>query len=422
MAYRKIEKCRICGGRDFDLVLDLGAQALTGVFPKTRDDQVASAPLQLIKCAEDGSKESCGLLQLAHSFNPGELYGSTYGYRSGLNLSMVGHLERIVRKNENLIDLRDGDLVIDIGSNDATLLKSYHNKKILLAGVDPTGNKFINFYPNHVHLISDFFSRELIRDHFGAKKKAKIVTSIAMFYDLDDPAGFMQEIHDILDDNGIWVFEQSYMPTMLQRVAYDTVCHEHLVYYGLRQIKWMSDIAGLKLIDVEINDVNGGSICVTAAKAESSFPEIGPKVNLYLELESKALNNKLDPYVTFRKKVFNHRDKLLEILANKKKENRLILGCGASTKGNVILQFCSLSPADIPCISEVNEDKFGSFTPGTLIPIISEEQARQLSPDYFLVLPWHFRDSIVKREKTYLDSGGKLIFPLPNIEIVSKAT
>lgn len=416
--YRKISKCMICGNHQLDPILDLGELALTGIFPKTSNEDVPTAPVQLVKCRESEGGDSCGLLQQKYCCEGRVLYGENYGYRSGLNQSMVRHLRNKVRKIESLIDLRDGDLVIDIGSNDGTLLRSYKNNNLLLVGIDPTIQNFGSFYPEYITPIADVFSEELVRERF-AEKRAKVVTSIAMFYDIEKPVEFMRQIYEILDDEGIWVFEQSYMPAMIAKTAYDTICHEHLEYYGLRQIKWMVDRIGFKFIGIEVNDVNGGSFSVTVAKRDSKLAEDSEALDYYLNYEKASNFHMIERYVEFGSRIYEHRHRLKDFLSKVKREGKMILGCGASTKGNVVLQFCNITPDDIPYISDVNEEKFGAFTPGTKIPIISEEDARRLRPDYFLVLPWHFRECIIGREKAFLDRGGKLVFALPAIEIVS---
>jgi hypothetical protein len=240
-----------------------------------------------------------------------------------------------------------------------------------------------------------------------------------MFYDLENPTEFMSQVYDSLTEDGVWVFEQSYMPTMLAMNAYDTVCHEHLEYYGLKQIKWMTDRVGFEIVDVELNAVNGGSFSVMVRKALSPRAEVSTIVAQLLEREKQLGLHTLAPYDNFRRRVFEHRDQLVKFVAEVKKAGQSIFGYGASTKGNVILQFCGFSQSDIPYIAEINPDKFGCVTPGTLIPIASEYEAKQHNPDFMLVMPWHFRDYIVSREKDYLASGGKLIFPLPSIEIES---
>jgi len=414
--YKEITKCRICGNSDLLPILDLGEQALTGVFPKARNEIVTSGPLALVKCNDEGDSDHCGLVQLKHSYRLDELYGQNYGYRSGLNPSMVRHLQEIVSQALTHVSLKPGDLVVDIGSNDSTLLQAYPALGADLVGIDPTGKKFAHYYPDNIRLIPEFFSAESLRSFCG-ESKAKIITSISMFYDLEDPIDFMQQVYNVLDDDGIWVFEQSYMPTMLAVNAYDTICHEHLEYYGLKQIKWMTDKVGFKILNVELNDVNGGSFSVTVSKKTNARKE-SKRVSAILESEDNAGLSTIKPFMEFRDRVYKHKNSLRDFIHRLNSEGKKVLGYGASTKGNVILQFCNLTDSDIPYIAEVNSDKYGAFTPGTCIPIISESEARHLQPDYFLVLPWHFKAFILQKEISYLKSGGKLIFPLPDIQVI----
>ncbi|MBL8012258.1 MAG: class I SAM-dependent methyltransferase [Candidatus Omnitrophica bacterium] len=416
---KEIKQCRICGNPHLQSFLHLGEQTLTGVFPRTANENITKGPLELVKCMQD-SPLHCGLVQLKHSYELSEMYGENYGYRSGLNRSMVEHLGGRVRKLLSLIQLSAGDLVIDIGSNDSTLLQSYQRQDLQLVGIDPTGVKFKEYYPSYVDLIPDFFSAAKVKERLGSKK-AKVITSIAMFYDLESPTDFMREIYEVLDDNGLWVFEQSYMPTMLEKDSYDTVCHEHLEYYAFEQIKWMADKVGFKVVDVEFNAANGGSFAITVAKQSSrTFQENTGLINAILADEKKKGLSTIGPFSAFTDRISLQKDNIIRFLRDVNQQGKKILGYGASTKGNVILQYCSLTARDIPYIAEVNPDKFGRFTPGTVIPIISEQEAHAMKPDYFLVLPWHFKDNIIQRERAYLDSGGALVFPLPQIEVISK--
>lgn len=414
---REIKKCLICGNEKLLPVLDLGIQSLTGVFSRRKDTPVGQGPLQLVKCQEDHAGKHCGLIQLKHIYNTGDLYGESYGYRSSLNPSMAAHLRRKTRKILKKITLRPGDMLVDIGSNDSTLLQSYPAQGLTLVGVDPLGEKLRKYYPPHIHLIPDFFSRRVLEKHFGSRK-AKIITSIAMFYDLESPLAFMRQVYQLLTNDGVWIFEQSYMPAMLSMNSYDTVCHEHLEYYRLKQIKWMADRAGFKIIDLEFNQINGGSFSVMVAKRDSSYREAQTLVNRILKSEEKMGLHTLKPYRAFRKRVNQHKKKFRAQIQKLNKRGKKVLGYGASTKGNVILQFCGLREKDIPFVAEVNPDKFGAYTPGSSIPIISEEEARAMKPDYLVVLPWHFKDNIIARERGFLRGGGKLLFPLPRPRVV----
>ena len=410
-AYKEIDKCRISGSKNLVSVLNLGHQVLTGVFPKSTSEKITSGPLELVWCPDGG------LLQLRHSYDPVEMYGLNYGYRSGLNQSMVNHLTEKVRFLERMAGLKPGDRVVDIGSNDATTLKAYATSGIKRIGIDPTGTKFAQYYTDDIKLIPDFFSAALYRS--AEIQPARIVTSIAMFYDLDSPVEFAKQIESILANDGIWHFEQSYMPSMLRMNSYDTICHEHLEYYSLGVVKNILEKAGLKIVDVVMNAINGGSFAVTAAKAgnRSITPNLAV-IDWLLEQEHRMGLNTPRPYRDFEERVFRHRDDLTRLIRALNADGKKILGYGASTKGNVVLQFCGLTNKDIPAIAEVNTEKFGCFTPGTHIPIIPEQEARAMKPDYFLVLPWHFKDGILRREKEYLTNGGKMIFPFPEIEIV----
>jgi len=413
--YKKVQACRICGNTNLEPILDLGRQMLTGIFPSKVDTKAATTgPLELVKCFGDvNGAPSCGLVQLRHSYDLKEMYGLNYGYRSGLNKSMVDHLRSKVERIKSLVTLSPNDLIIDIGSNDGTTLAAYPQIGLNLVGVDPTGVKFANFYPKHIKLIPDFFSAKLIEDKIPGAR-AKVVTSFSMFYDLEDPVAFMRNIHRILADEGIWVFEQSYLPTMIETNSYDTVCHEHLEFYCLKQIQCMAEDVGFQIIEVEFNDINGGSFSVTVRKAP-----IGslcfPHVQEILQNETDLGFDTLKPFTDFAMRTKESKTSLLAFLAKAKKDNKKVAALGASTKGNVLLQYCELTNKDIAYIGEVNEEKFNCYAPGTWIPIIPEKELLDLKPDYLIVLPWHFKSFFLNNPKF---SSFSLVFPLPYLEVV----
>lgn len=413
--YRRTEACRVCGNPELATILDLGLQCLTGVFPKAGAPQPPAGPLELVKCQGPASK-ACGLVQLRHTYEASGMYGANYGYRSGLNRSMVEHLRAKVKALTARVPVGKGDLVLDIGSNDGTTLSFYPADGTTLIGIDPTAAKFRQYYPPHVQVVPDFFTADNFRKVAGARR-AKVVTSIAMFYDLERPLDFMRDVRDVLADDGIWHFEQSYLPSMLAATSYDTICHEHVEYYSLHDIKWMTEKTGLRVVDVTLNDVNGGSFAVTVAKAKGGEP-VPPAVAELLKSEEAAGLGTPEPYKKFAAATARHRDELKALVAKLKASGKKVLGLGASTKGNVLLQYCGFGPADLACIADVNPDKYGCVTPGTAIPIVSEADARKARPDVFLVLPWHFRDGLLQREADFVQGGGKLLFPLPRIELV----
>jgi len=410
--YKEITKCRICDGDEFEVAISLGDQVLTGVFPSSKDEVVASGPIDLVRCSK---KEGCGLVQLKQSYDTSEMYGMNYGYRSSLNVSMSQHLENKVNSilRKNILDT--GDVVIDIGSNDATTLKFYPENIYNLIGVDPTGIKFESYYPDNIKLVKDFFGVEQVGPILNGKK-AKVISSFSMFYDLEDPVNFAKEVESLLHDDGIWVLEQSYLPAMLETNSFDTICHEHLEFYTLSQIEWIMKEVGLRVIDVEFNDINGGSFSIEAAKEGSLHISNNDALQKIRLNESKLGLEDGSAFRKFREDVDIARKDLLEFLIKAKEDGKSVAGLGASTKGNVLLQYFDINSELLPFIGEVNQEKFGCYTPGTKIPIMSEEEVIEKKPDYLLVLPWHFKDFFVSNQKF---RGLTLIFPLPKLHLIS---
>lgn len=408
--YKQIESCRVSKEKDLVSFLNLGNQKLTGIFPRP-DEEIDRGPLELVW------SPSSHLVQLKHTFEPTEMYGDNYGYRSGLNNSMVQHLISKANYLIELSDLQPGDVVVDIGSNDCTTLKAFPDyvKRI---GIDPTIKKFSEYYPEEISYAADFFSEESYRS-VEKDKNAKLVMSISCFYDLDDPVSFVKDIHSILTDDGMWHFEQAYLPLTLKSLSYDTACHEHIEYYSMLSVQNILQRAGMKIVDVTLNDINGGSFAVTACKDTNTSIKVNHAViNWLIDEEYKMGLHTTKPYFDFAQRTYEHRDSLVNLVRSLRADGKTIYGYGASTKGNVLLQWCGFTSDDITAIGEVNSDKFGCVTPGTNIPIISEQEVKNLNPDYMIVLPWHFKNGIIQREKEYMKCGGKFIFPLPNIVIV----
>jgi len=403
---RHTDACRVCGNTELVRVLDLGEQTLTGVFPRSLEEQITRGPLALVKCH---GADSCGLLQLEHTYDAAEMYGAGYGYRSGLNATMSRHLNARAQQILSQEGLRAGDMVVDIGSNDGTSLNAFPGDAGLhLLGIDPSGGKFRQYYRPDVSLLPDFFSAALLSEHAGGRS-ARVISSYSMFYDLEQPLEFAREVASSLVDGGLWVFEQSYMPTMLSQNAYDTVCHEHLEYYGLRQIVWIAERAGFSIERVEFNDINGGSFCVFARKTVGAARHSGV-VDTILGIEESRELHTLAPYRAFSDRVDLCRDELRGFLERSAVAGRKVCGLGASTKGNVVLQHAGIGPELLPVIGEVNPDKFGCFTPGSLIPIVPEEEVLGMGTDALLLLPWHF--------EAFFRNSGKfartsLVAPLP---------
>jgi hypothetical protein len=393
---KEIQKCRICSSKSLSNIISLGNQALTGVFPGTGDPDPAEGPLSLVQC------DVCTLVQLKHSFSPDAMYGDNYGYRSGLNNSMVLHLRNKVRSLAVKFGIDAKSVVLDIGSNDGTSCNFWLEYTENVFGMDPTAFKFRQHYDARVTRIDSFFTKESFLEK---SKKADLISSVAMFYDLDNPVIFAQDIFDSLSDNGVWHLEQSYLPSMLAANSYDTICHEHVEYYSLTSLNEIFKRSEFKIVDVSLNDINGGSIAVTVAKNSND--------NLARSTYAECSVTRLSE---FELRVTRHRDELRALVYELRNEGE-IWGLGASTKGNVLLQYCGFGSELITAIADVNPDKMDKVTPGTRIPIKGEEAWRNASPKYSLVLPWHFKKSFIDRSSQYFLGGGRLIFPLPRIEI-----
>jgi GDP-mannose 4,6-dehydratase len=409
--YKLILKCRICGGSNLDDVINIGEQAITSRFPKYGDFNTPKTPIDLCLCRD------CGLLQLKQSTISTELYEYEYGYRSGISNTMKNHLKEYQEEILSKVVLVKGDIILDIGSNDSTMLQ-YYSKNYKRIGMDPTGKQFKKYYGD-IELIEDYFNQNNFVSVYG-DSKCKIISSISMFYDLPDPVQFAKDIYEILEDDGIWTCEQSYVISMLKQNSFDTICHEHLEYYGLHQIKQIADMANLKIIDVSFNDCNGGSFRLYFCKKDSEiYGENIEKINKILREEVEYGLFDIKTYEKFMKKCQKEMDKLCDLIDTINNNGKQIWIYGASTKGNCLLQYANIDEKRIRYAVERNPDKIGKMTV-TGIEIISEEQMRNNPPEYLLVLPWHFRNEIIERENTFLENGGKLVFPLPEIEIYSK--
>ncbi len=415
LVYR--QTCRICGSDQLTPVLDLGPQHLQGSFVKEGKEMppLRRVPLKLVRCDVTKNEHGCGLLQLSHSTPTEILYGA-YWYRSGTNNTMRNHLAGIASQCTELIG-KDRARVLDIGCNDGTLLEAYPAAWEKF-GVDPS-DVATEVDGDNITVVQDLFPSARI-SQIANEGKFDVITSIAMFYDLEDPLAFVKELKKCLAPEGVWVFEMSYMPTMLEKNSYDTICHEHLEYYSLAVLEFLAEKAGMKIFDAELNNINGGSIRCFATHVDNfAFQKREPSKQL-AALRAKEFELELDtakPYRDFQDRIEKHRDELRDVLRGIRQEGKTIHIYGASTKGNTILQFCGLDNAMIVCASDRNPEKHGARTLGTDIPIVSEKESREMKPDYYLVLPWHFRDEFVEREREIIESGTGMIFPLPTIEI-----
>ena len=390
-------------------MINLGNQSFGGIFPKTTKQRVPFGPLNLVKC------KNCNLVQLKHNFNRNKMFGTNYGYESGINKSMKNHLKNLLKYTYRFTSLKKDDAVVDIGSNDGTLLNFFNKNNKKLYGIDPTINqKFKKYYNKNINCISKLFDHLTVNFLKKKIKKAKIIFSIAMFYDLPNPVKFAKNINELIENEGIWVSEQSYYPFMLKTNSFDTICHEHLEYYTIKSFKNICEQANLKIIDISFNDTNGGSFRVITSSKNSKYKEF-KKLKFYEDKE-KILLKEYSHYKFF-KNIKIIKNKLNLFLKKAKKEKQIVYGYGASTKGNVLLQYFKINKNLLPFICEVNKFKFNRYTPLTKIKIIDQNKVDKNPPNYFLVLPWHFKKYILKNDIHLLKKGVKYIFPLPDIKI-----
>jgi SAM-dependent methyltransferase len=418
MHIRTRTTCRVCGSSSLKKVVDLGAQYLQGSFIKPGKEipSTRKIPCTLVRCNPEADENACGLLQMEHSVPPEILYAA-YWYRSGTNNTMRNHLKGIVESMVAIVQKNKAS-VLDIGCNDGTLL-NYYPEAFHKYGCDPSD---IAREIKNATIVQDIFPSEKLRQILE-NHKLDIITSVAMFYDLEDPVSFVRSIKDCLSENGIWALEMSYMPKMLELDSYDTICHEHLEYYSLAVLEKICSLAAMKIFKIEFNDSNGGSIRCFVTHKENGIYGTADDLQLIANVRQKEFDMELDtdkPYEAFNQRIAKLKSELYGLLVTLKKEGKRIHIYGASTKGNTILQWCGIDNSIIDCAAERNPDKYGALTLGTNIPIISEEESRSMNPDYYLVLPWHFKEEFLQREKATIEKGIGLIFPLPKIEIYKK--
>ena len=408
-----ITECRSCGSTNLTNILSLGLQYPSNFIElNSISDKREQIPLELIFC----EKKDCGLLQLKHTASRESLY-KKYWFRSGLNEKMVEALNDITKSVEKRISLSENDIVLDIGCNDGTLLRSYQSK-VRLVGFEPASNLVDEAKEGTDLIINNFFNSHEFMQHFP-NERIKVITSIAMFYDLEDPNSFVSDIVNCLDQDGIWIIQMAYLIPMLELNAFDNIVHEHLEYWSLKSLKRLLEEHDLEIFDVELNDVYGGSFRIFVKTKKNDKINIQNSVDEFLKKEDEFGLEKKETYHNFANRVNSLKDKLNDFIKEELSNGKSIYAYGASTKGNTLLQFYNLNNKLILKAADRDSRKFGKMTIGSNIPVISEEQARDEKPDYFLVLPWHLVDFFKERESEFFKNGGKFIVPLPDFKIVS---
>jgi NDP-4-keto-2,6-dideoxyhexose 3-C-methyltransferase len=410
-------KCRVCGQGNLNPILSLGDQFSVG-FPDSAEQETVKAPLDLVLC--DPRQGGCGLLQLKHTLDHDVLYRE-YWYKSGISTTMVKALGDIVRSGEKLMALKPGDLVIDIGANDGTLLRQYTTQGVEKVGFEPSnlwklgveaGTRIINDYFNHAS-----FAREL------GDRRARMITSIAMFYDLEDPNAFVRDIKLCLDKDGLWIVQMNYLGLMLKENTFDNISHEHLEYYSLFSVENLLRRHGMEVMDVELNDVNGGSYRLYIRNVGAKIEGLPGGASRLISLRDAEKDQGFDSsrvYQEFSSRIQSMRDQLLEVLRREASLGRRIYIYGASTRGLVVLQYAGINSQLIPFAVDKNSDKWGRYIVGTGIKVIPFEEYRATPPDCLLVLPYQFKNEIAWQEREFLNNGGRMIFAMPTVHVIDR--
>ena len=406
----KIKKCRICNSRNFFDLFSLGKLSFTGKFPVNLKDKIPKDFISLIMC------KKCKLVQLDRNFNPNYLYSKDYGYRTGINSTMTKHVQHVAKEAMNLSKLKKNEYVLDIASNDGTLL-NFYNRKFITVGIDPVINKYKKYYKNINFKISNFFSYNILKKR-GLNFKYKIISALSMFYDLKDPNLFVSDIKKILHKDGVFILEHADLLSLFKYTLFDTICHEHLEYYSSKIIIKLMKKYKLRVFDIKNNDINGGSSRYFICHKNAKFKTNKKKITKILSQEKKLKLEDKKSYLRFFNRIDLIKNKTKKLIENLLFKGKVIHGYGASTKGNVFLQYLQISSKKIPFIAERNPMKFNKFTPGNYIKIISEKESRLKKPDYYLVLPWHFKNEILRREIKIRRLGTKFIFPLPTLKVI----
>ena len=412
--YDEIKKCRVCGSKDLLTVISLGDQYFSDFLDeKDQFKGNEKTPLDLVICGN----EKCRLLQTKHTVSRSALFTENYWFRSSVNESLIEGLFDISREVQKKINIEENDYILDIGCNDGTLLRSFSSGKKV--GFEPATNIAGDAKEGTEKIINDFFSYEAFSEAFP-NTKCKSITSIAMFYDLEDPNKFVGDIAKCLDEDGIWTIQMAYLKTDIDKNGFDNIVHEHLEYYSLYSLEHLLSRHNLEVFDLELNDLYGGSIRTYIKHKNSSKFAIE---NSVLDLRNQEIKDKfseVQTYLDYATRVENLREELLSFIDEEQSKGKVFYCYGASTKGNTILQYFNINDNLIEKVVDRDFRKFGKYTVGTNLLVISEEEGRSDNPDYYIVLPWHLTDFFVEREKDYIENGGKFILAFPSLTIISR--
>ena len=406
----EIKHCRLCNNNKLSFLFSLGNLSFTGKFSHNNQINIPKSKISLVIC------KKCKLVQLSQNFNPKYLYGKDYGYRTGINLTMKNHVKKIVIEAQKLSKINKGDYVLDIASNDGTML-NYYKKDLVTVGIDPILSNFKKFYKNINFKVNDFFSFNTLKNN-KLDNKYKIISALSVFYDLKKPNNFLKDIKKLLHPSGVFILEHADLLSIVKNNLFDTICHEHLEYYSTKIIIDIMYKNNLKVFNIKKNNINGGSIRYYISHKDAKFKINKKKILPIINEENKFKLEKINTYKNFLKKINIQKNKLNFFLKKELIKKKIFHGYGASTKGNVLLQYFKIDNNQIDFVADRNPKKYNLYTPGTKIKIISEKLSRRIKPDYYLVLPWHFKSEILKRERKIRNKKTRFIFPLPKFQVI----
>lgn len=385
-------------------------QPLANSFIKDSNEDERRYPLSLVFCS------NCGLVQTDYVVPPEEMFRS-YFWVSGTSDTIPVHFHELAEEAVKIVGAEQGSLVIDIGSNDGTLLKGFKTLGMKVLGIEPAKNIAEIAHKNGISTVNEFFNSDTARRISSGNGKAKIITATNVFAHVDDVFNLLEGVKTLLQDDGIFLIEVPYLMDMISKNEFDTAYHEHLSYFSVKPLVYLFKAAGMEISDVKRNTVHGGTIRVYAKKKTSSAT-VSDSVEKLMKLEDEAGLNSIDTYLKFAERVYNLKGELNSVLRRLKSEGKTVIGYGAPAKGNTLLNFFNVGPNELDYIADKNPLKHGVYTPGMHIPVVPVDKIPNTKPDYMLILAWNFSDEIMRQQENFRDSGGKFIIPIPKVRIL----
>ena len=407
----KIDKCQICSSNNLIDVINLGVQPLANSLLNNlqKEKQIEKYPINIVRC------KKCTLLQIDYIVDQKKVYHLDYPYLPGITTTVNNEQKDLADYLCKELNLKNNEFVVDIGSNDGSLLKHFKNNKLKVLGVEPTNiAKIAN--QNNIETIQSFFNEETAEKILDSHGKAKLITSTNVFAHMSTLGDVMDAIKKLLDSDGYFCFENHYIIEILNKVQYDTFYHEHLRTYSLISLEKLFNMYDLNLFDAQIVTRYGGSIrCIVSNSKKNKTS----RLNDLIEKEKKILiNNSTFTYDNFAKKIITSKKKMIEMISKLKDDKKKIIAKSCPARAVVLLNYCGLNSTHIDYISEQPTSlKLDYFVPGTNLKIKSDDTLIDDKPDYLLLLAWHLSDPIMNKwNKRGLKS--KYIVPLPEVKII----